>query len=330
MPKRNDAAAAETETRQEKIGLPFYSPAPGVAPLPYGKPGEMTETERYLFETTGLLIIPDALSPEETEACVAASDRIHSNLEFVQKQQVMQAGGEPPASIEEWQSGGLQQLDNVWEAEPAFEALIDHPSVIEKVRALFGDTFILHSSWNTMVPGTDATGVHPDPNPKTGFHQDGTGSYSFNTLGNHNGLGGTGGPTPLVQLRIGFVMTDLSEPGAGQLAVIPGSHNAKMALPSGFSEDPELMTIAIEVNAKPGTAILFHQGVYHTSTPNYRPYNRYIQHMIYSGPWLVRSGRTGSDPKWLEQTTERRRLLMGDFENGSYKRFHGPGAIPKL
>ena len=77
--------------------------------------------------------------------------------------------------------------------------------------------------------------------------------------------------------------------------------------PSGFTEDPELMTIAVEVNAKPGTAILFHQGVYHTSTPNYRPYNRYIQHMIYSGPWLVRSGRTGSDPKWLEQTTERRR-----------------------
>ena len=32
--------------------------------------------------------------------------------------------------------------------------------------------------------------------------------------GNNNGLGGTGGPTPLVQLRIGFVMTDLSEPGA--------------------------------------------------------------------------------------------------------------------
>lgn len=65
----------------------------------------------------------------------------------------------------------------------------------------------------------------------------------------------------------------------GQLAVIPGSHNAKMALPRGFSEDPALMTIAVEVNAKPGTAILFHQGTLHTSTPNYRPYNRYIQHV---------------------------------------------------
>ena len=331
MAKRANAAAeTETQTEEKKIGLPFYSPPPGVAPLPYGKPGEMTDSERYLFETTGLLIVPDALSPEETAACQAASERLHSNLEFVQKQNVMQAGGEPPKSIAEWQGGGLQQLDNAWEPEPAFEALIDHPSVIEKVRALFGDTFILHSSWNTMLPGTDATGVHPDPNPKTGFHQDGTGSYGFNMMGNNNGLGGTGGPTPLVQLRIGFVMTDLSEPGVGQLAVIPGSHNAKMSLPAAFSEDPSLMSIAVEVNAKPGTAILFHQGVYHTSTPNYQPHNRYIQHMIYSGPWLVRSGRTGSDPEFLERTTERRRLLMGDFESGSYKRFHGPGPIPKL
>lgn len=235
---------------------------------------------RYLFETTGLLIIPDALSPEETKAIQEASERLHSNLEFVQKQHVMQAGGDdPPASIEAWQGGGLQQLDCAWEVEPAFEALIDHESVIEKVRALFGDAFILHSSWNTMVPGLDATGktVEEMGEARPGFHQDGTGSYGFNMLGNNNGLGGNGGPTPLVQLRIGFVVTDLSEPGAGQLAVIPGSHNAKMSLPAEFSEDPELMSIAIEVNAKPGTAILFHQGTVHSSTPNYRRHNVSLQ-----------------------------------------------------
>ena len=45
-----------------------------------------------------------------------------------------------------------RQLDNVWECEHGgcFEALIDHPSVIEKVHALFGEAFILHSSWNTV------------------------------------------------------------------------------------------------------------------------------------------------------------------------------------
>jgi hypothetical protein len=34
--------------------------------------------------------------------------------------------------------------------EPAFEALIDHPSVIEKVRALLGDIFALHYRSSTL------------------------------------------------------------------------------------------------------------------------------------------------------------------------------------
>ena len=31
----------------------FYAP-PGEAPLPYGKPGPMTDAERFLFETCGV------------------------------------------------------------------------------------------------------------------------------------------------------------------------------------------------------------------------------------------------------------------------------------
>lgn len=40
------AAATEVATAETKSGLPFYSAAPGVAPLPYGKPGPMTDAER--------------------------------------------------------------------------------------------------------------------------------------------------------------------------------------------------------------------------------------------------------------------------------------------
>ena len=47
---------------------------------------------------------------------------------------------------------------------------------------------------------------------------------------------------------------DLSEPGVG-LAVIPGSHNSKMALPSDL-DGQDYLPIAQELCAKPGTAIL--------------------------------------------------------------------------
>ena len=191
--------------------------APGTAPLPYGAPGPMTPAEHFMFETCGFLIVPGALSPAVAAEMLAAAERAHSNEEFVTKQLDNQGppgerNGEHSAQEEKGLLGCWRQLDNVWEAEPCFEPLIDHSSVIEKVRALFGDSFILHSSWNTMVPAGFEAGF--------GFHQDGTGSYSFNMLGNHNGLAGDGGPTPLVQLRIAFVLTDLSEPGAGNLALV--------------------------------------------------------------------------------------------------------------
>ena len=48
---------------------------------------------------------------------------------------------------------------------------------------------------------------------------------------------------------------DLSEPGVGQLSVIPGSHNSKMALPSDL-DGQDYLPIAQELCAKPGTAIL--------------------------------------------------------------------------
>jgi hypothetical protein len=143
-----------------------------------------------------------------------------------------------------------------------------------------------------------------------------------------------GGPTPLVQLRVGFVLTDLSEPGGGNLALIPGSHNSHMTLPPGLTAAE--LPIAQEICAPPGTAILFHQGTYHCGGTNSRPYNRYIQHMAYSAPWLVRSGRVRCDPAFLARTTPLRRMLLGGTadpgaEGGSYSNaahaFHGVGPL---
>ena len=53
-------------------------------------------------------------------------------------------------------AGQWRQLGATYEQEPAMEHLMDHPSVLSKVRALLGDHFILQSSWCTVVPA--ATG----------------------------------------------------------------------------------------------------------------------------------------------------------------------------
>ena len=45
---------------------------------PLAKPGPLTDAERFLFDVTGYLVIPDALSPDEVAACLEASRRLHA------------------------------------------------------------------------------------------------------------------------------------------------------------------------------------------------------------------------------------------------------------
>ena len=112
------------------------------------------------------------------------------------------------------------------------------------------------------------------------FHQDGSTSYPFRKLTT---------PTPLVQLRIGYVLTDLSQEGRGNLVVIPGSHNSSVPLPEGLG--PEEIPISLSLCAEPGTAIMFHQGVYHCGGKNKMDLNRYFVLLVYAPPWLIRSDK---------------------------------------
>ncbi|HZO87389.1 MAG TPA: phytanoyl-CoA dioxygenase family protein [Chthonomonadaceae bacterium] len=238
--------------------------------IPIAKPGPMTEEERFLFDVAGYLVIPDALTPEEVAACLEAARRSHA-----------------PYPKDEW-----RQLGAVYEQEPAVEKLIDHPSILPKARALFGDYFILQSSWCTVVPPGFKGG---------GYHQDGSGVYEFRKLAT---------PTPLVQLRVGYFLTDQTQPNMGNMVMIPGSHNSSVPMPRGVDKDWPIREV---ICGKPGTALMFHQGVYHCGTRNEMDFHRYIQHMVYAPPWLIPSDRKRNDPAFLERTTPLRRALLGEW-----------------
>jgi ectoine hydroxylase len=92
--------------------------------IPLASPGPLTEEERFFFDVAGYLVVPDALSPDEVEACLEAATRVHD-----------------PYPREVWRQQGA-----AYEQEPALEALIDHPSVFSKIHVLLGDYFILQSS----------------------------------------------------------------------------------------------------------------------------------------------------------------------------------------
>lgn len=243
--------------------------------IPIAAPGAMTERERFMFDTFGYLVIPDALSATEVAAVLEASRRAHSAY---------------PAG--EW-----RQLGHLYESEPAIEELLDHPAILPKIRALMGDYFIIQSSWATVQPANTKAG---------GYHQDGSGVYEFRRL--------AASQTPIMQLRVGYYLTDQSEDGMGNMVMIPGSHNHMTPLPKSIKPDVDDLPIRDVICGKPGTALLFHQGVFHRTGHNERDFDRHTMHIVYSPPWLIPSDRMGNDPEFLARTTPLRRALMGEWK----------------
>ena len=242
---------------------------------PIAKSGTLTDEERFMFETAGYLVIPDALSPQEVEACLEASKRAHA-----------------PYPLGEW-----RQLGHLYETEPAIEALLDDPVILPKVRALLGDYFIVQSTWCTKQPG------HGKPG---GYHQDGSGVYEFRNLAI---------PTPLVQLRVGYFLTDQSREDMGNMVMIPGSHNVKTRLPRTIVPDSDNdLPIREVITGRPGAALLFHQGVYHRTGVNNMDFDRYTMHIVYAPPWLVPSDRMENSKEFLQRTTPLRRALVGEWQ----------------
>jgi ectoine hydroxylase-related dioxygenase (phytanoyl-CoA dioxygenase family) len=158
--------------------------------IPHAQAGALTDIERFMFESVGYIIIEDVLNPDEVVETLEASQRLHAK-----------------------HNDGWKQIGKGFETEPALERLIDHPAILPKVRALYGDQFVLQSAWCT---------VQRAGSQSVGWHQDGSGVYEFARLGY---------PLPLLQLRASYSFTDQSQPFMGNMMMIPGSHRSPIPLP---------------------------------------------------------------------------------------------------
>ena len=240
---------------------------------PEVEPGTLTELDRFIFESWGYLIIQNVLRAEEVAACLAASRRIHA------------AAG----------TTGWGQVGRSYETEPALEQLIDHPGVLPKVRGILGDRFLLQSGWNTMQPAHGKMGR---------WHQDGSNAYDFAKLGY---------PTPLLQLRASFLLTDQGRPGMGNMELIPGSHRSAVRLPEVVRTDNGDPAISQVICAPAGAVLLFHNAVWHRAYEHEGEDDRFTMHMIYSPPWVRSSDRLVNAQEFLQRTTPLRRALMGEW-----------------
>jgi hypothetical protein len=236
-------------------------------------PGELTPLDQFIFESWGYFVIPDVLSAHEVAECYAASERMHAGRD----------------------DHSFGQLGRGYESEPSLEGLIDHPAVLPKIRGLYGDRFVLQACWTTMQPARGGMGR---------WHQDGSNAYDYKQLGY---------PTPLIQLRASFLLTDQSEPGMGNMELVPGSHRSQARLPQEVIDAKDDVPIAHVICARAGSVLVFHNAVWHRTYVHNGDQDRYTAHYIYSPPWVRSADRFENSPDFLERTTPLRRALMGEF-----------------
>ena len=218
----------------------------------------LTDKERETFNRNGYLIVEDALPPDKVDFLTEVTDRCYrENL---------------LTDIVASNMKGYVAAPNFIGADPAFLDLVDYERMLPKVWGILGwNIFLYHS--HLII--TEQTEGKFDPAGKTfGWHQD-SDRLNFDMETD---------PRPRLSLKVGYFLTDLTEPGRGNFWIIPGSHlRNKVEMPPDGIGQPEG---AIPVLVKPGTAVIFDRRMWHCGTTNYSPIVRKVLFYGYGYRWI--------------------------------------------
>jgi len=184
-----------------------------------------THTAIEEFREHGYTVVPDAISTELLATLTTALDELTAHA---------------PSRI--------HNVADVLGLRKEFLDLIDLPTVLPIVRELLGDNIWVNlSHYNVNPPNSKANARVRESG--YGWHRDG--GIINEDLPK---------PAPLLSIKVGFYLSDLTEPGRGQTYVITGSHK------SGESKPPndELPEAAKPVCVAPGSALLFDRRMLHS------------------------------------------------------------------
>jgi len=221
---------------------------------PVEYPTEMSESERYLFDLNGFVIVRNVLTPEEIAAAHAAIDahmdeavpRSDPTLRNAIEGSPMYGSGPPRLDL-----GGIFEWSEI--ESRVFKSILAHPRLIPLFHGLLGKgyrldhiPFVLMNNQGgegfQLHGGTvDCSSGEYNSNLAYTCHQ---GSIRSNLLGCN-------------------VMLVDHNPGDGGFCVVPGSHKSNFKMPQGMVDGLSHAEYIVQPATKAGDVVLFSEGTVH-------------------------------------------------------------------
>lgn len=245
----------------------------------------LTADERQAFDSDGYIVVKDALQTDEVAHLTDVVDRIDQRDRAV------------------GQEDKLLSVTNVLHEDEAFLNLVDCPTTFPRVWSILGwNIYVYHSHMDVTPPANLDTATW-----SVAWHQD---SMRVNDeIETH--------PRPRLSLKVGFFLSDCSEPGRGNTLVVPGSHTQdEIELPQDGQSNPDG---AEPVLLTPGSAIIIDRRVWHSRSMNTSDITRKVIWLGYSYRWLKPKDEMTVGHLLADADPVRRQLLGGgQSANGVY------------
>jgi hypothetical protein len=254
------------------------------------EPERPTAGERFFFETNGYLVLERFLDADHVARLTAALQDV------VARRRAMELAGTPHTGRTHLINEESARVFYILGDHALLLDMLDWPPLMPYVRDLLNERPHHHASDAIVERGLD--------DRRMGWHLD----------GHDDGYRNLGWPIPLLQLKVGYYLSDMREPGQGNLCVVPGSHRSRLVPDPADLQRPDLFPGAVQVCAPPGSAILFHNALWHSGGPwTRRGGERVMLYYAYEHPWMIASQEHWGYSKefYAGLSPEQRRLFHG-------------------
>ena len=252
-----------------------------------------TPAERFFFDNNGYLVLEEFLDADHVHALHQALHRV------MQRRRKMQEQEFPHTGITTLMGEESTRIFYILDDDSLFLEMLDWPAIWPYVTGLLNARPHHHASDAIIEHGSDLIGRG------LRWHIDGI----------DDGFRNLGPQIPLLQLKIGYYLSDMTQPGQGNLCVVPGSHKAASAPTRQDLQRWGKSAGVTEICASPGAAILFHNALWHSAGPfTSQDGQRAMLYYAYEHPWMIASQEHWGYPsEFYNRLSPARRKLFHGF-----------------